>query len=113
MKLFRSIYGLKQAPLLFNRHLDGTLKSFGFLRSKHDPCVYFKRGESTEFIIIAIVVDDMLCAASSQELIASFRANLTAVYNITDLGPPARLVGININLSPNRIELNQPISVYP
>lgn len=42
-KLKKSIYGLKQASRSWNICFDRTIKSFGFVRSKEDPCVYSKR----------------------------------------------------------------------
>ena len=65
LQLLGAMYGLKQAPLLWNRHLHRTLTSFGFQRSKHDPCVYFRRRSGGLLTVLAIVVDDILCASSS------------------------------------------------
>ena len=43
LALLKSMYGLKQAPLQWNKHLHATLTAFRFLRSIYDPCVYFRR----------------------------------------------------------------------
>ena len=39
----KGIYGLKQAPHLFNQHLTSAISSLGYTRSKSDPCVVFKQ----------------------------------------------------------------------
>ena len=66
LQLARAMYGLKNAPLLFNRHLDTSLGKLHFKRSHYDPCVYFRRDSDGGLLILAVVVDDILLAASSK-----------------------------------------------
>jgi hypothetical protein len=39
-KLIRGLYGAKQSPALWNKHLDEYLRSIGFQSSTSDPCLY-------------------------------------------------------------------------
>jgi hypothetical protein len=39
-KLIRGLYGAKQSPALWNKHLDEHLRSIGFQSSTADPCLY-------------------------------------------------------------------------
>ena len=43
LKLNKSLYGLKQAPRYFNKKIDSWLKSVGFIASKADTCLYFRK----------------------------------------------------------------------
>jgi hypothetical protein len=91
------MYGLRQASLLWNRHLDTTLGKIGFLRSKNDPCVYSARLRNGDIIILAVVVDDIIAAATNPASLSWLAQHLRAAYRITDLGPPALLIGLTIS----------------
>ena len=94
-------------PLFWNEHLDNTLNKHGFSRSAHDPCVYHKHFRDGGVVILAIVVDDILAAASHPGLLTWFAACLRATYTITDLGVPAHMVGLILNCSPTSIRISQ------
>lgn len=55
--LHKSIYGLKQASMLWNIKLKNVLKEIGLKQSKTDPCVYY---DTQKGIYIATWVDDLL-----------------------------------------------------
>ena len=77
------MYGLKQAPLQWNRHLNATLSRIGFKRSTFDPCVYF-RTTSTGTLFLAVVVDDIITAASSPHATKEFEAQIHEASVRTD-----------------------------
>eukprot|EP00435_Cladocopium_sp_Y103_P040497 s1339_g11.t1 len=62
-KLEKSAYGLIDAPFLWYRELDNTLKQLSFVASPFDPCTYvlYKPGASKPSGIIGMHVDDGLC----------------------------------------------------
>ena len=41
-RLWKAIYGLKQASRMWNQHIDGVLASMGFIRLTRDHGVYFR-----------------------------------------------------------------------
>ena len=55
--LRKALYGLKQAGKEWCDELNRTLSGMGFIRSRVDPCVFFKKIERT-LVIIAVHVDD-------------------------------------------------------
>ena len=55
MKLNKSLYGLREAPKLWNDHLAKALHKAGFSQSAHDPGVYYGHG-----MALAVYVDDVL-----------------------------------------------------
>ena len=61
LELQQSVYGLKQSPLNFYRHLRQGLESRGFIKSAHDDCL-FNNGE----VIVLFWVDD--CIFYSKEM---------------------------------------------
>ena len=102
----RGIYGLKQSCRLFNQHLNRALSSIGYTQSKSDPCVYFKR-VGDHISIVAIVVDDMIHAASTKELLQDFSARLSQLYEMTHIGSPKFMIGIKITKTKSEYFLSQ------
>ena len=101
-----ALYGLKQAPRLFNLHLQGVLGKLHYTQSLSDPCVYFKRVNG-ELSILAIVVDDILHAASSPQVISDFSESMAAVYKMKNLGTPSLMVGIKVKVTSDSLRLSQ------
>jgi len=67
--LVKSLYGTKQAGLLWNKDLTASLKKMGFKQSKYDPCL-FTRVESGEESYVVLWVDDVILSTnlSQQEI---------------------------------------------
>ena len=84
-KLNGGMYGLKQAPLLWNSHINRTLQDAGFQRHDGDFGLYFKK--TTEgLVLVALYVDDILIAAPSSRLLNKVKSLLTSTYSMKDLG---------------------------
>ena len=100
------IYGLKQACRLFNEHLCRGMNSIGYTQCKSDPFVFFKR-KGSDFAIVAIVVDDMIHATTSKEMLKAFSAELSQIYEMTHIGVPKSIIGMKINITSSQIFLTQ------
>ena len=95
VRLFKSIYRLKQAGWKWYNIICRTLADLGFERSKADPAVFFiHRG--TNIVALTCHVDDCIITGSSQDLIQSYKDKLKTKYSLTDLGPAHWLLGIKI-----------------
>jgi hypothetical protein len=100
--LIKTLYGLKQAGREWNLELDAKLRKKGYARLRSDPCVYTWRvGE--DFVIITVWVDDMLTFATTIELKMKAKADIKSKWEITDLGIPSKIVGIELTISPDAI----------
>ena len=64
-RLWKAIYGLKQAVLQWNKQLHKSLLEMGFTRSLSDPGTYFKI-ISQEIIILLVYVDNALFMGSNK-----------------------------------------------
>ncbi|CCH61857.1 hypothetical protein TBLA_0F03190 [Henningerozyma blattae CBS 6284] len=95
-KLKKGMYGLKQAPLLWNRHIHHTLTELGFQRHAIEHCFYF-RYSTTGLILIALYVDDLLIAAPDNDSLDIVKCTLKIYYSMKDLGPVNNFLGINVN----------------
>ena len=93
--LIKSLYGLKQAGCKWNVELNKQLASLGWTPTIVDPCAYIRRmAEGIE--VVAVWVDDLLLFASNTDLMSKIKLELKSIFKITDLGDPAKIVGIEI-----------------
>ena len=94
-RLKKSIYGLKQSPRCWNTALDSHLKKMKFVQTKADPCIYVFKDE-TETVIIAVYVDDILIAGTSNKKIAEVKAAIANRFEVKDMGELHYFLGVKI-----------------
>jgi hypothetical protein len=74
-KLNQALYGLKQAGRVWNEKVNKVVSEFKMRRSEHDPCVYYKFHENTDWLIVLLFVDDFFITGS-HNLIEQFTNHL-------------------------------------
>ena len=104
--LIKTLYGLKQAGREWNKELDRKLQKHNFKRLRSDPCAY-TRGKQGALEIITVWVDDLLLFTSTQQLCERMKKDLRSEWEITDLGEPAKIIGIEIARDSNSIKISQ------
>lgn len=104
-KLKKGMYGLKQAPLLWNHHIHATLSKAKFIRHDGDYGIYFKH--TTEgLLLIALYVDDLLIAAPTPKAMNFAKRILSTTYSMKDLGKVNKFLGMTIHQSDTSITLD-------
>ena len=104
-QLIKTLYGLKQASREWNLELDRKLRKRGYTRLRSDSCVYMWRDDD-DFVILAVWVDDMLIFATTEELKNKAIADVENEWEITDIGVPTKIVGIELMISPDAISIS-------
>ena len=99
--LKRALYGLKQSSRVWNKQLDAALKQFGLMRSKLDPCIYYKI-DGDKMLYISVYVDDELVFTNCVAWKNSLKAFLMSKFQIKDLGPAQLCLGLNITRDRNK-----------
>jgi transposase InsO family protein len=94
-RLQKSLYGLKQAGRTWNQRIDTELKAKSFIPIVADPCVYVYRRGST-IVIISLYVDDLLLCSDSLAQLERVKAELSASFQMEDLGEAHFVLGIEI-----------------
>ena len=94
-KLLRSIYGLKQAPLIWYKTLDNHLRSCLFRRSKIDGGNY-TRSIGGSPIFVSVYVDNLIILGAPKNIERVIH-KLQAKFQITDLGPVKDLLHMEIS----------------
>ena len=105
-KLKKSIYGLKQSGRNWYKLLNDHLEQDNFVRNLSDHCVY-KKQIGHEKIIVIIWVDDLVIAASSNDLLNKFKGTMKAKFNMKDLGKISYFLGIKFEQNEEKIIMNQ------
>jgi plasmid maintenance system killer protein len=102
VRLRKALYGLKQAPRLWFQEIDNFLRSLGFLPSSVEPNLYLMTS-----VMILLYVDDLSIFYKSLSEVTSIKRSLETRYNMKDLGPIKRFLGIDIESTENGFALHQ------
>ncbi|EMD35853.1 hypothetical protein CERSUDRAFT_124463 [Gelatoporia subvermispora B] len=86
VRLLRSLYRLKQAARLWNRHMTAQLKSVGFRQLFTDNAVYIRDTELGT-TITGIHVDNALTFSSSRKELAAARHDLHSLFEMKEEDP--------------------------
>ncbi|SGZ30843.1 BQ5605_C046g12242 [Microbotryum silenes-dioicae] len=108
LRLRRSIYGLKQAGRIWNRHIDTSLKNLGYKATGTDHCIYSRIDDRQRPHYIALYVDDLLIVSPHLDEIERVICGLEQRYGVKRLGPAEYILGIQIRrLDDGSIALSQ------
>ncbi|CAI7908923.1 unnamed protein product [Closterium sp. NIES-54] len=95
-KLLKSLYGLKQSPLLWYRALDGVLLGAGWKKSQIDEALYFKASDNGVTCWVLVYVDDLLTASSSPAMLNKLKQLLEDAFNLREISPVVKYLGLEI-----------------
>jgi hypothetical protein len=88
-KLNKTLYGTKQASREWNNNLnDFLVNELGFKRCLSDTCVYVRKSQTNNIMILIIFVDDIISAFNSIDMKEwlRYKGQLSQKYKIRDLG---------------------------
>ena len=96
--LIKTLYGLKQAGQEWNLEFDAKLRKKGYKWLWSDTCMYIWR-IGDDFVTITVWVDDMLTFVTTVDLQKKAKADVESKWEITDLGIPSKIIGIELTIS--------------
>lgn len=105
-KLFKALYGLRQAPRAWYSKLNSYLEEIGFKRCPYEHGVYTKR-DGNKILIVGIYVDDILETGTDLSVIQSFKNQMNAKFGMSDMGLLSYYLGIDVRQNNGCIELRQ------
>jgi hypothetical protein len=104
--LIKTLYGLKQAGCEWNREFNKCLKTLRFHPLTSDPCTYMRETQGN-LEILTVWVNNILLFACIQKGMDNMKADLTSIVDLTDIGEPLKIIGIEITWKPNSIAIMQ------
>ncbi|KAG8478904.1 hypothetical protein CXB51_028750 [Gossypium anomalum] len=84
------------SPRQWYKRFDSFMTSRDFKRRSLDSCVYFKKNSDSFFVYLLLYVDDMLIATKDKGEIRKVKAQLSEEFEMKDLGPAKKILGIEI-----------------
>jgi hypothetical protein len=102
-RLKKALYGLKQAPRAWYGRIGIFLISLGFTKSKADPNLYYKIGDSGP-VILFLYMDDMFLTGN-EKLIVECKKNIASKFEIKDLGMMHYFLGLEVCRNRTRFSL--------
>lgn len=104
--VIKSLYGIHQAPHLWNQELDQYLRKIGFMATSVEPCMYFMKDHE---VLLIVTVDDFLVSARNLKEIRRIKARLAEKFELKDLGPAKHYLGwvINYDQQTGTLQINQ------
>jgi hypothetical protein len=105
-QLIKTLYGLKQAGREWNTQFNEGIKQMGFTRLTSDPCAYIKR-QGDQFQIVTVWVDDLLIFSTNDAGMTLTKKLISDRWEVTDLGEPSKIIGIEITRQNNSISISQ------
>ena len=99
-KLNKSLYGLKQSGRNWNMLLHKCLIENNLVQSSVDHCVYRKEADE-EKVFILIWVDDIIIAASDNDIMNETKVMFQERFKMKDLGKLSYFLGIEFEQGNN------------
>ena len=93
--MLKSLYGLRQLALQWNKEFHKSLLDLEFTCIQSDAGVYFKF-EGTDITLVAVYVDDVLFMGSNPKLVKGEKGKFMKVWESRDLGEAKEYLGMHI-----------------
>ncbi|KAE9012064.1 hypothetical protein PR003_g11470 [Phytophthora rubi] len=104
-RLLKSLYGLRQAPRIWNDTLNTLLVRIGFERLDSDYGIYVLKSDTGELLmILTVYVDDLLLLGPTTRC-KSVAAQLQEQFELSELGPVRYLLGVEILVDRPRMQV--------
>jgi hypothetical protein len=94
--LRKALYGLRQAPRAWNAKLGSTLKGMDFGQSPHEAAIY-RWGNAGNALLVGVYVDNLVITSTKDAEVAVFKEEMKATFQMSDLGPLAFYLGIEVH----------------
>ncbi|CAI7885559.1 unnamed protein product [Closterium sp. NIES-54] len=104
-QLLKSLYGIKQAPRLWQQYLHTRLIRIGFKQLPHDQGMY-RLTKNDDYILLIVYVDDLLYIGSNDGITTWFEGELQRDLTLTVSSTVTQYLGLNIREEEDAIYLS-------
>ncbi|CAI7880071.1 unnamed protein product [Closterium sp. NIES-53] len=104
-QLEKSLYGIKQAPRLWQQYLPARLVRIGFLQLPHDQGMY-RLTKGADYILLIVYIDDPPYIGSTDVVTTWFEGELQGDLTLTVATTVTQYLGLNIEDGVNAMYLS-------
>ncbi|CAI5474706.1 unnamed protein product [Closterium sp. Yama58-4] len=104
-QLLKSLYGIKQAPRLWQQYLHARLIRIGFKQLPHDQGMY-RLTKNNDYVLLIVYVDDLLYIGSTDDITTWFEGELQQDLTLTVSSTVTQYLGLNIREEETAIYLS-------
>ncbi|CAI7803213.1 unnamed protein product [Closterium sp. NIES-53] len=104
-QLQKSLYGIKQAPRLWQQYLHTRLTRIGFKQLPHDQGMY-RLSKGDDYILLIVYVDDLLYIGSNDDITTWFEGELQQDLTLMVSSTVTQYLGLNIREEEGAIYIN-------
>jgi hypothetical protein len=79
LRLRKALYGLRQAPRVWNVKLISTLKGMGFGQSPHEAAIY-QRGNGGNALLVGVYVDNLVIIVTKDVEVAALKEEMKVTF---------------------------------
>jgi len=79
LRLHKALYGLRQAPRVWNAKLDSMLKGIGFEQSTHEAAIYWW-GSGGNALLVGVYVNDLVITSIKDAEVVAFKEEMKATF---------------------------------
>jgi hypothetical protein len=104
LRLHKALYGLRQAPRVWNSKLYTVLNELMFLRCKSEHDLYTRMMKKMR-LVVRVYVDDLIIMGESEKEVQVFKEEMERMFGMSDLGSLSFYLGIEVKQLKSGIEL--------
>ena len=100
IQLHKALYGLKNAPILWYNNVTKVITDAGWIKSKHDPCLFMRKDDDGHTVgLISLHVDDLFITTEQECMFTQLKQALENKYgNIkSNLGDDLAFMSMRIH----------------
>lgn len=107
-KSYTALYGLVQAPAVWNQTMHSFLTNFGFKNLCTESCIYVLRGVTGNLdVMVILYVDDVLFTGVTLR-VENFKSAISKKFKVKMSDDPKEFIGVEVKRQSNEVLLAQP-----
>jgi hypothetical protein len=106
LRLKKALYGLRQAPRVWNQKLNASLRDLGFARCTSEHGMY-THGKGSSRVVVGVYVDDLIITGAKEGGVETFKVEMQCLFRMSDLGLLSYYLGIEVRQSKAVVTLGQ------
>lgn len=106
-RLKKSLYGLKQSPMVWFERFNSIVKKVGYNQEQSDQMMFFKHSSDRKIVILVIYVDNIILTTNDEAKMINLNNALSREFEIKNLGALRYFLSIEVARISSEISVSQ------